>query len=148
MISFRFRLLQPHLIPSRHHHHQPITIFHQFIRMTSTQSINKHAHPFDRSQIEGLLIKRFFYAPAFEHYGGQHIISLSLSRNQKPSLIIIFCLSLVSTQVSLVCKSLKVSFQSNTHSSDLSLVGSVTTTVHPVAHFNLIFSTNGVVTLS
>lgn len=80
MISFRFRLLQPHLIPSRHHHHQPITIFHQFIRMTSTQSINKHAHPFDRSQIEGLLIKRFFYAPAFEHYGGQHIISLSLSK--------------------------------------------------------------------
>ncbi|MBW0475597.1 hypothetical protein O181_015312 [Austropuccinia psidii MF-1] len=32
--------------------------------------IKKNAHPFDRAQIEGLLIKRFFYAPAFEHYGG------------------------------------------------------------------------------
>lgn len=32
--------------------------------------LKKDAHPFDRTQIEGLLIKRFFYAPAFENYGG------------------------------------------------------------------------------
>lgn len=32
--------------------------------------IVKDAHPFNRSDLEGLLIKRFFYAPAFEHYGG------------------------------------------------------------------------------
>ncbi|KNZ47687.1 glycine--tRNA ligase [Puccinia sorghi] len=34
------------------------------------QPIVKDAHPFNRSDLEGLLIKRFFYAPAFEHYGG------------------------------------------------------------------------------
>ncbi|KAG0148981.1 hypothetical protein CROQUDRAFT_89555 [Cronartium quercuum f. sp. fusiforme G11] len=38
--------------------------------MTTHPTINKTAHAFDRTQIEGLLIKRFFYAPAFEHYGG------------------------------------------------------------------------------
>ncbi|PLW19394.1 hypothetical protein PCANC_00091 [Puccinia coronata f. sp. avenae] len=37
---------------------------------STPQSIVKDAHPFSRSQLEGLLIKRFFYAPAFEHYGG------------------------------------------------------------------------------
>ncbi|BGP22940.1 glycyl-tRNA synthetase [Rhodotorula toruloides] len=30
----------------------------------------KDAHPFERSQLESLLIRRFFYAPAFEIYGG------------------------------------------------------------------------------
>ncbi|KAA1080250.1 Glycine--tRNA ligase 1, mitochondrial [Puccinia graminis f. sp. tritici] len=37
---------------------------------STEKSIVKDAHPFDRSHLEGLLIKRFFYAPAFEHYGG------------------------------------------------------------------------------
>ncbi|KAI8451973.1 glycyl-tRNA synthetase [Phakopsora pachyrhizi] len=39
-------------------------------KAASDQVVVKDAHPFDRSQLEGLLIKRFFYAPAFEHYGG------------------------------------------------------------------------------
>ena len=32
--------------------------------------VNKTAHPFSKSNLEELLIKRFFYAPAFEIYGG------------------------------------------------------------------------------
>lgn len=36
---------------------------------TSTTPV-KDAHPFERSQLESLLIRRFFYAPAFEIYGG------------------------------------------------------------------------------
>lgn len=37
---------------------------------TSTTPV-KDAHPFERSQLESLLIRRFFYAPAFEIYGGE-----------------------------------------------------------------------------
>ena len=33
-------------------------------------AVNKTAHPFSKSNLEDLLIKRFFYAPAFEIYGG------------------------------------------------------------------------------
>ncbi|KAK4058718.1 Glycine--tRNA ligase 1, mitochondrial [Microbotryomycetes sp. JL221] len=33
-------------------------------------SVNKTAHPFERSSLESLLIKRFFYCNAFEIYGG------------------------------------------------------------------------------
>ncbi|KAJ3505904.1 hypothetical protein NLJ89_g7168 [Agrocybe chaxingu] len=36
--------------------------------MTST--VNKTAHPFDKPRLEALLNRRFFYAPAFEIYGG------------------------------------------------------------------------------
>ncbi|KAF9456291.1 hypothetical protein BDZ94DRAFT_1178043 [Collybia nuda] len=36
--------------------------------MAST--VNKTAHPFDKTQFEALLNRRFFYAPAFEIYGG------------------------------------------------------------------------------
>ncbi|KAL4079979.1 hypothetical protein V8B97DRAFT_2020721 [Scleroderma yunnanense] len=32
--------------------------------------INKIAHPFDKTRLEALLNRRFFYAPAFEIYGG------------------------------------------------------------------------------
>lgn len=32
--------------------------------------INKTAHPFDKARLEALLNRRFFYAPAFEIYGG------------------------------------------------------------------------------
>ncbi|KAH8927434.1 glycyl-tRNA synthetase [Atractiella rhizophila] len=46
----------------------PSVRFKPICRMAST--INKTAHPFDRSQLEQLLLKRFFYAPAFEIYGG------------------------------------------------------------------------------
>jgi len=32
--------------------------------------VNKKAHPFDKTRFEALLNRRFFYAPAFEIYGG------------------------------------------------------------------------------
>ena len=32
--------------------------------------INKTAHAFDKARLESLLGSRFFYAPAFEIYGG------------------------------------------------------------------------------
>ncbi|KAJ8580539.1 glycyl-tRNA synthetase [Rhizopogon salebrosus TDB-379] len=33
-------------------------------------AVNKSAHPFDKSRLDALLNRRFFYAPAFEIYGG------------------------------------------------------------------------------
>ena len=39
-------------------------------RNMSTQTVKKDAHPFERSQLETLMIKRFFYNQAFEIYGG------------------------------------------------------------------------------
>ncbi|KZP07965.1 glycyl-tRNA synthetase [Athelia psychrophila] len=33
-------------------------------------AVNKATHPFDKSRLEALLNRRFFYAPAFEIYGG------------------------------------------------------------------------------
>ncbi|KAI0087188.1 glycyl-tRNA synthetase [Irpex rosettiformis] len=33
-------------------------------------TVNKTVHPFDRARLESLLSRRFFYAPAFEIYGG------------------------------------------------------------------------------
>ena len=33
-------------------------------------AVNKTAHPFDKVRLEALLNRRFFYAPAFEIYGG------------------------------------------------------------------------------
>jgi glycyl-tRNA synthetase len=33
-------------------------------------TVNKTAHPFDKARLEALLNRRFFYAPAFEIYGG------------------------------------------------------------------------------
>ncbi|KIM31192.1 hypothetical protein M408DRAFT_15064 [Serendipita vermifera MAFF 305830] len=33
-------------------------------------AVNKTAHPFTKANLEDLLLKRFFYAPAFEIYGG------------------------------------------------------------------------------
>ena len=40
--------------------------------MTSTTiaEVDKAAHPFDKANLEALLSRRFFYAPAFEIYGG------------------------------------------------------------------------------
>lgn len=32
--------------------------------------VDKTAHPFDKPNLEALLSRRFFYAPAFEIYGG------------------------------------------------------------------------------
>ncbi|KAH9919466.1 glycyl-tRNA synthetase [Epithele typhae] len=36
----------------------------------ATTQVNKTAHPFDKPRFEALLNRRFFYAPAFEIYGG------------------------------------------------------------------------------
>ncbi|KAL5504931.1 GRS1 [Sanghuangporus vaninii] len=33
-------------------------------------TVNKNAHPFDKTRLDALLNRRFFYAPAFEIYGG------------------------------------------------------------------------------
>ena len=41
--------------------------------------VNKTAHPFDKAALEGLIKERFFYAPAFEIYGGEHPVSLGIS---------------------------------------------------------------------
>ena len=35
--------------------------------------VNKSAHAFDKARLEALLNRRFFYAPAFEIYGGEHL---------------------------------------------------------------------------
>jgi len=35
--------------------------------------VNKIVHPFDKTRFEALLNRRFFYAPAFEIYGGQFL---------------------------------------------------------------------------
>lgn len=50
------------------------------------KAVNKTAHPFDKVRLEALLNRRFFYAPAFEIYGGtSRIVSESLiSPNQLP----------------------------------------------------------------
>ncbi|KAJ3477356.1 hypothetical protein NLI96_g10514 [Meripilus lineatus] len=37
---------------------------------TKTSPVNKTAHAFDKPRLEALLNRRFFYAPAFEIYGG------------------------------------------------------------------------------
>ncbi|KAF8552639.1 glycyl-tRNA synthetase [Imleria badia] len=36
----------------------------------AAKPVNKTAHPFDKARLEALLNRRFFYAPAFEIYGG------------------------------------------------------------------------------
>ncbi|OJA20691.1 hypothetical protein AZE42_06035 [Rhizopogon vesiculosus] len=52
------------------------SFLHQFLPQRrcyshSTMSVvNKSAHPFDKSRLDALLNRRFFYAPAFEIYGG------------------------------------------------------------------------------
>ena len=39
--------------------------------------VDKTAHPFDRPNLEALLSRRFFYAPAFEIYGGVNAFETS-----------------------------------------------------------------------
>ncbi|KAG6332178.1 hypothetical protein ID866_6908 [Astraeus odoratus] len=47
-------------------------IFHKarFTHTNTMSKVNKTAHPFDKIRLEALLNRRFFYAPAFEIYGG------------------------------------------------------------------------------
>lgn len=42
-------------------------------------TVNKTAHAFERGSLESLLIRRFFYAPAFEIYGGESLSPISIS---------------------------------------------------------------------
>jgi hypothetical protein len=37
--------------------------------------LNKTAHAFDKGQLDAMLSRRFFYAPAFEIYGGELIVA-------------------------------------------------------------------------
>lgn len=48
-----------------------LTSLVRFSKRIMTALVNKTAHPFERAALDGLLIKRFFYCPAFEIYGGQ-----------------------------------------------------------------------------
>ena len=43
---------------------------HRRYTSTMTSAVNKAVHPFDKARLEALLNRRFFYAPAFEIYGG------------------------------------------------------------------------------
>lgn len=38
--------------------------------ISTDMTVNKFAHPFDKTRFDALLNRRFFYAPAFEIYGG------------------------------------------------------------------------------
>ncbi|KAF8839779.1 glycyl-tRNA synthetase [Paxillus ammoniavirescens] len=42
----------------------------RFTHSNMAKEVNKIAHPFDKTRLEALLNRRFFYAPAFEIYGG------------------------------------------------------------------------------
>lgn len=42
------------------------------IAMATAATVNKATHPFDKARLDALLNRRFFYAPAFEIYGGEH----------------------------------------------------------------------------
>ena len=43
---------------------------HRRYTSTMTLAVNKTFFPFDKGRLEALLNRRFFYAPAFEIYGG------------------------------------------------------------------------------
>ncbi|KAN0082800.1 hypothetical protein V8E55_008595 [Tylopilus felleus] len=45
-------------------------IFTRFKHTDMSTPVNKTAHAFDKARLEALLNRRFFYAPAFEIYGG------------------------------------------------------------------------------
>ena len=68
---FSYLTRRTHLIPN---HSRPLL----FLAASASRSqknhtmtvVNKTAHPFSKTNLEELLIKRFFYAPAFEIYGG------------------------------------------------------------------------------
>jgi len=56
--------------------------------------MTKSVHPFDKARLEALLNRRFFYAPAFEIYGGAFcriIIIIIISYLTFPSLPSLRC---------------------------------------------------------
>ena len=46
-----------------------LSLHHRYTS-TMTSAVNKAVHLFDKGRLEALLNRRFFYAPAFEIYGG------------------------------------------------------------------------------
>lgn len=77
------------------------TSFHARSKMAApTSEVNKTAHPFERSALEGLLIKRFFFCPAFEIYGGKLAAFSELERR------LIRLVSLGAQQVSRGCSTM------------------------------------------
>ncbi|KAG6883533.1 hypothetical protein C0992_008533 [Termitomyces sp. T32_za158] len=66
------RLGFPHIRPAfLHHHHHRLKLHRPFSTTSMAATVvNKTAHPFDKARLEALLNHRFFYAPAFEIYGG------------------------------------------------------------------------------
>ena len=49
-------------------------IFTRFKHTDMSTPVNKTAHLFDKARLEALLNRRFFYAPAFEIYGGAQTV--------------------------------------------------------------------------
>jgi len=54
----------------------PITLGRYRTMASTSIAINKTAHAFTRTALEELLNRRFFYAPAFEIYGGESILEV------------------------------------------------------------------------
>ncbi|CDO77621.1 hypothetical protein BN946_scf184946.g14 [Trametes cinnabarina] len=54
----------------------------------ANNQVNKTARPFDKSRFEALLNRRFFYAPAFEIYGGRAILRTT-SRTAVPDEVVV-----------------------------------------------------------
>jgi len=49
--------------------------FKSAMATTTATEVEKTAHPFDKANLEALLSRRFFYAPAFEIYGGANALA-------------------------------------------------------------------------
>lgn len=68
----KLRLLGPIKYFASPLHTSPCSRSHRITQNITEKmaTINKTAHPFDKSRLEALLNRRFFFAPAFEIYGG------------------------------------------------------------------------------
>jgi glycyl-tRNA synthetase len=68
---FSYLMRRTHLIPNHSHPLLFLAVSASRSQKSRTMAtVNKTAHPFSKTNLEELLIKRFFYAPAFEIYGG------------------------------------------------------------------------------
>lgn len=52
-------------------------LVHRRLSSNMSSTVNKTAHAFDKVRLDALLNRRFFYAPAFEIYGGGYFEGLS-----------------------------------------------------------------------
>jgi glycyl-tRNA synthetase len=63
--------IRPRAFPARLPALQPLTRRYQHTNLDMANlAVNKNAHVWDRTRLETMLNRRFFYAPAFEIYGG------------------------------------------------------------------------------